>query len=76
MSDEIMLFFTLVPCFSEAVELLHLVINAFAVREYSTNRFYRFVDHEISNRFDATNLIIDNHRLRRLIVAALHVWGP
>ena len=71
MSDEIMLFFTLVPCFSEAIELPHLVITAFAVREYSTNRFYRIVDHKISNRFDATNLVIDNHRLRRLIVAAL-----
>ena len=64
MSDEIMLFFTLVPCFSEAIELPHLVITAFAVREYSTNRFYRIVDHKISNRFDATNLVIDNHRLR------------
>ena len=35
------------------------------------NRINRFIDNEISNRFDATNFIIDFYRLRRLIVAAL-----
>ena len=36
------------------------------------NRINRIIDNEISNRFDATNLIIDFYRLRGLIVAALH----
>ena len=33
--------------------------------------YFRLIDYEILNRFDATNVLIDFNRLRRLIVSAL-----
>ena len=42
--------------------------------KHTTNRLFsisRFIDYEILNRFDATNVFVDFNRLRWLIVSAL-----